>query len=108
MDELAPTPRLCGKCDAAVEVDANFCSACGSRQAVATNEQEPGAIKEFISGTAAEAKVAARDLLRNKDVQKIAGGAALGAAIAPVIPFISIPVGAALGGGYVLFKRLTR
>jgi hypothetical protein len=66
------------------------------------------AVKDFVSGTATEAKSTAIDLLKNKDVQKIAAGAALGAVIAPIIPFVSIPVGATLGGGYILFKRLTR
>ena len=108
MGEITPTPRLCVACNAAVAFEAAYCSACGSKQTATNVETDRGAVKEFFSGSATEAKGAARELLRNKDVQKIAGGAALGAAIAPVIPFISIPVGATLGAGYVLFKRLTR
>ena len=108
MDELGPTARLCVKCEAAVPLGANFCSSCGKKQTAPSDDPTRGAVKEFVSGTAHEAKSTAIDLLKNKDVQKIAAGAALGAAIAPVIPFISIPVGATLGGGYVLFKRLTR
>jgi len=71
-------------------------------------EPAKAAVRGFVSGTVGEVKNTAIDLLNNKDIQKIAAGAALGAAIAPVIPFVSIPVGATLGGGYVLFKRLTR
>ena len=108
MIEPSPTPRLCSKCEAAVAVDAKFCPACGSKQNLQDSQPTKAAVKEFVSGTAGEVKSTALDLLKNKDSQKIAAGAALGAAIAPVIPFVSIPVGATLGGGYVLFKRLTR
>ena len=99
---------MCQKCQGAIPAGANFCPACGAKQANETSPPTKAAVKEFVAGTAGEVKTTAIDLLKNKDVQKIAAGAALGAAIAPVIPFISIPVGATLGGGYVLFKRLTR
>jgi predicted amidophosphoribosyltransferase len=99
---------MCGKCEAALPNGAKFCSLCGARQPSEEAQPTKTAVREFVTGTAGEVKSTAIDLLKNKDVQKIAAGAALGAAIAPVIPFLSIPVGATLGGGYVLFKRLTR
>ena len=108
MTELTATPKMCGKCEGAIPAEANFCPTCGAKQANEAPPPAKAAVKEFVAGTATEVKTTAIDLLKNKDVQKIAAGAALGAAIAPVIPFISIPVGATLGGGYVLFKRLTR
>ncbi|MFC3785123.1 uncharacterized Zn finger protein (UPF0148 family) [Sphingopyxis italica] len=108
MSEVEIATNGCTGCGNPLFADAKFCSECGQSVNVVEPETVKSAVSTFAQGTAVEAKVLALDTIKNKDVQKVVAGAALGAVIAPAIPFVTISMGAVLGGGYVLYKRLTR
>ncbi|MES2442193.1 MAG: hypothetical protein V4574_05130 [Pseudomonadota bacterium] len=108
MEEVVQLSRMCAKCSAALAEDANFCGNCGVRAGSGETGRALDAARNFAVGTATEAGNHAREIMKNPTAQKIAGGAALGAAAATVIPFVTIGLGAVLGAGYVAFKRLTK
>lgn len=98
------------KCEADLPPGANFCPACG---APATKEEAEdisatSAIRQFATGTVEEMKTVGREALKSDIGKKMAAGAALGAVAAAALPFVSAGVGALFGGGYVLFKRITK
>lgn len=108
LSEIEIATNGCSACGNPLFADAKFCSECGQIAGAKEPETVKGAVSTFAQGTTEEAKALALDTIKNKDVQKVVAGAALGAVIAPVIPFVTISMGAILGGGYVLYKRLTR
>jgi acetyltransferase-like isoleucine patch superfamily enzyme len=64
--------------------------------------------KNFVAGSAKEARVHAKELMKHPAAQKIAGGAALGAGAALIIPFVSIGVGAVVGAGFIAYRNLLK
>jgi len=108
VEEIVRLSTMCVKCSAALPEEAKFCSQCGQGVEADDSRRTLDAARDFVVGTANEAGNHARDIMQNPTAQKIAGGAALGAAAATVIPFLTSGVVAVLGAGYVAFKPLTK
>lgn len=98
--------RMCPHCDAALADGAKYCSSCGAFIA-SDGESTFESAKTFVMNSAAEAEQAARGLMKNEDAQKIAGGAAVGAVAAILLP-VSMATGAIIGGGIMAYKRFAK
>jgi hypothetical protein len=112
MDEIA-NPAPCAKCGAAIYAEARFCPGCGTQVLAADGAERSRAersrvVKAFVRGALRSADYTARELMKNETAQKVAGGAALGAGIAVIVPLLTIPVGATLGAAFVGYKLLTK
>ena len=108
MTELTLASVPCPSCGGAVFSEMRFCPECGGRQANPENETRMVVLKEFATGALENAEQAARDVLRNDMVKKVAGGAMLGLGAATVIPFLTFAAGATLGAVFVGYKALTK
>ena len=99
----------CSNCSASLSEDAKFCSACGTAVAtVSPIETTFNAAVEFVGNVAEETSKHVSDALRNQDAQKIAGGAALGAVAAAVLPFVTLGAGAVIGAGVVAYRQFAK
>ena len=103
---LASLP--CPSCGGALFSEMKFCPGCGVRQGKSENDTRVVVLKEFASGALENAELAAREVLRNDMVKKVAGGAMLGLGAATVIPFLTFTAGATLGAVFVGYKALTK
>ena len=99
---------ICVKCSEPVFGDATFCSACGTDQRATGIRDRAIVLRDFATGALQNADLAARDLLANDTIKKIAGGAVLGLGVATVIPFLTFTAGATLGAVFVGYKALTK
>ncbi len=99
---------ICIKCTEPVFGDATYCSACGTDQRPSGMRERVVVLRDFAAGALENADLAARDLLANDTIKKIAGGAVLGLGVATVIPFLTFTAGATLGAAFVGYKALTK
>jgi hypothetical protein len=102
-------PKKCPACGVATKnVRAKYCSDCGSpfeRTAAGSVLQET---RDFISGAAEEATEQLKEAARHPASKKIAGAAAIGGVAGALLPVVTVGVGAALLGGFVAYKQLTK
>lgn len=98
--------RMCPHCDAALAEGAKYCSSCGAFVS-GDGESTFESAKTFVKNSAAEAEQAARGLMKDENAQKIAGGAAIGAVAAILLP-ISMATGAIIGGGIMAYNRFAK
>ncbi len=109
MSDVQTASKQCSKCERSVWDDAKFCSECGySLGAVEPSRETLTSVKDFALGTAAEIQKGSQEALRSETGKKMAAGAAIGAVLATVIPFVGWGAGAFLGAGFVAYKRFTR
>ncbi|WP_037500173.1 hypothetical protein [Sphingomonas jaspsi] len=101
--------QTCLKCGSKTrKPEAKFCDACGASLTVEQRDSTLAVAKEFISDSAKEATEQFKDAARHPAAKKIAGGAALGGAAGALLPILTVGVGAALVGGLVAYKQLTK
>lgn len=98
----------CVTCAKPVFEDQKYCPTCGTPVVRLNQSRRAEIVRNFASGAMQSAGETALHLMRKKQVQKIAGGAALGAGAAIVVPLVSISAGAALGAAYAGYKLLTK
>ncbi|MFL6800476.1 MAG: hypothetical protein ACJ8EQ_01735 [Sphingomicrobium sp.] len=87
---------------------AKFCSECGTSFAKRDNASALKEARDFVVDTAGEAADQLKEAARHPATKKIAGGAALGGAAGALLPILTVGVGAALVGGLVAYKQLTK
>jgi hypothetical protein len=114
VDEETILVRICNACAAELPQDARFCPSCGASVATAEAGGETGEageesvadmLSDFASGTAEEIRRATAPLLKSETGRKVAAGAAIGAAAAIVVPFVSVGLGAVIGAGVAALRR---
>jgi hypothetical protein len=113
MDQEAILIRICDECAAELPEDAKFCPSCGASAEAgeARSQTESGGatvgemLADFASGTADEIRRTTAPLLKSETGRKVAAGAAIGAAAAVLVPFVSIGLGAVVGAGIAAFRR---
>jgi hypothetical protein len=102
----------CPACRFALPEGSKFCSECGiSTQEALGQSQDEGAkalVVGFARDTAREAGQLTRTVLKHDLTHKVVAGAAIGAAVAAIIPIVTFGLGAAVGGGIVAYKRLLK
>jgi hypothetical protein len=102
-------PKNCKSCGTVTRNNrAKFCNECGAAFAKSGKGSAFKEARDFVAGTAGEAAEQLKEVARHPATKKIAGGAALGGAAGALLPVLTIGVGAALLGGLVAYKQLTK
>ena len=74
-----------------------------------SSELEPNTPKQDLFGDAkAEISAMAKQGMAHPSTKPVLTGAAVGAVVGVVVPFVTLPVGALAGAGFVLYKRIKR
>jgi hypothetical protein len=89
-------------------VRAKYCSNCGTKFERSAAGSVVRETREFVSGAAEEAAAQLKDAARHPASKKIAGAAAIGGVAGALLPVVTVGVGAALLGGFVAYKQLTK
>ena len=85
--------RLCSKCGTANPPSAAFCQSCGE------------ALDGRGSTMAGDLIARGRGLLATPTGRTVATGAAIGAVAGVILPFVSLPLGAIVGGAVAYARR---
>lgn len=98
----------CPACNKTLNEGSKFCSECGAAIPTSPIEETFNAAVEFVGNVAGETSRQVSDVLRNESAQKIAGGAAVGAIAAAVLPVVTLGAGAVIGAGVVAYQQMTK
>ena len=108
MSDATKLALMCRGCAAAVPADNLFCGQCGAPVADPDSTSLLDTATQFARGTAIEAGNHVKEAMRSEGGQKIAGGAALGAAAGLMLPILTVGAGAVIGAGIIAYQRLLK
>lgn len=96
---------ICSNCDAALGVDAKFCSECGTSVEQISGLDVLRSAKAYVCDAADDMIEAGQEVVGTDLGKKMAAGAAVGALAVAPIPVIGWAAGAVIGAGLVAFKH---
>jgi hypothetical protein len=72
------------------------------------NDQDPGEQQDWVEDAKTELSGMAKEGMNHPSTAPVLTGAAVGAAAALLLPFVSWPIGLAAGAGFALYQRIKK
>lgn len=72
------------------------------------NDQDPGERQDWVEDAKTELSGMAKQGMNHPSTAPVLTGAAVGAAAALLLPFVSWPIGLAAGAGFALYQRIKK